>query len=882
MREHHDPAAESPDVLLAALELANDAVVIVDGNLRVGYFNAAAELTWGRDRAEVLGRHVSRLGIEDLRRYLEAMPASGPGNGADTIGGRGSEIAIHRKDGSRILAALSLSRVEVGGHSRYIAFVRDITAEVELRERIALHTLIADRTNRAVVVADRHWRIVYSNAAFAGMFGYSSEEAKGRPANELLLGRYTDRRALARLRRRFGDEGGCEEEILSYDKNGEEIWILANVSTFRDRRGRVKHIFALLTDITETRQLRSLQQLIMDALADEIPITDIADRLCRRVEQMAPDVVSSLLHIDAGGLVHPLGGPSLPEDYCRALEGIAIGPDIGSCGSAAFYGKPVLANDIDTDPRWQPFKARPLEVGLRACWSTPIKAKDGRVIGTFAFYFRECRGPSRWHQRIVDACVHLGALAIERKEARAQIARLAYCDVLTGLPNRAHLRDLISKAIQACPAGKHVALAFLDVDNFKDVNDTLGHSVGDELLVQLAQRLRAQIQPGDMLGRLGGDEFVIVLLDHDAADASLAASRITGALVPPLVIGTRQVPMSASIGISIYPDNATDIDTLIQQADAAMYQAKRAGRSTYRLFSADMNGLAEQRLVYSAALRNAIAGDALKLHYQPQIRTIDGAIHGVEALARWHDPVLGEVSPAKFIPLAEECGLIEQIGLWSIREACRQMAEWRQAGVDIPCVSVNLSPINFQNVGLAAAVAGILADHGLPSAVLMLEITEGVILNERSVAIETMHAIRKLGVGLSLDDFGTGYSSLSRLAQLPIRELKIDRSFMRDLERDPSARAIVTSVVRVGQSLHLTVVAEGVETVGQRKLLAELGCDVVQGFLYAPALSPPAFGRWLLDYSAERARVMLSRIGRSLAQPPAESPPRVSFTEQQG
>ncbi len=447
---------------------------------------------------------------------------------------------------------------------------------------------------------------------------------------------------------------------------------------------------------------------------------------------------------------------------------------------------------------------------------------------------------------------------------------------MTGLPNRARLRDLISEATKACPAGDHVALAFLDVDNFKDVNDTLGHSAGDELLVEFAQRLRAQIQPGDMLGRLGGDEFVIVLPNRDAAGASTVASRITEALVTPLRIGTRQVPMSASMGISIYPDNATDIDTLIQQADAAMYKAKRAGRSTYRFFSADMNRLAEQRLAHSAALRSAIANDVLKLHYQPQIRTIDGAIHGVEALARWHDPVLGEVSPAKFIPLAEECGLIEQIGLWSIREACRQMAEWRHAGLDIPCVSVNLSPINFQNVNLAAAVAEILADHGLPPEVLMLEITEGVILNERSVAIETMNSLRKLGVGLSLDDFGTGYSSLSRLAHLPIRELKIDRSFMRDVESDPSARAIVTSVVRVGQSLQLTVVAEGVETDGQRNLLTELGCDVVQGFLYAPALSPPAFGRWLLDHSAKRASAMLRHIGRSLAQLPAESSPRVS------
>ena len=862
MRAPDYPAVETPNLLVAAFERANDAVVIVDSDLHVSHFNAAAELIWGLNRAELLGCHVSRLGLGDLQQHPMATPASGRVNGGDTI----SEIVIHRKDGSRILASLSFSRAEVGGQSHIIAFIRDITTEVDRRERLALLTKVADETNRTAIVTDQDLRIVYTNAAFTTMFGYSSEEAKGRQVNELLVGRHTDRKTLVRLRRAIGEGSGGEEEILTYDKNGDEIWISANAKAFRNRRGRVKYLFALLTDITETKQLRSLQQLIMSALADEIPITDIADQLCRRVEEIAPDVVSSLLHIDAGGLVHPLGAPSLPEDFSRALDGVAIGPDIGSCGSAAFYGKPVLAIDIDTDPRWQPFKTRPLEAGLRACWSTPIKAKDGRVIGTFAFYFRECRPPSRWHQRIVDACVHLGALAIERQESRAQIARLAYYDMLTGLPNRARLRHLISEAIEACPAGKHVALAFLDVDNFKDVNDTLGHSAGDELLVHFAQRLRAQIQPDDMLGRLGGDEFVIVLPNCDASEASAVASRITEALAVPLQIGTKQVPMSASMGISIYPDNATDIDALIQQADAAMYKAKEAGRSTYRFFSADMNRLTEQRLAYSTALRGAIANDGLKLHYQPQIRTIDGAIHGVEALARWHDPEFGEVSPAKFIPLAEEGGLIEQIGLWSIREACRQMAAWRKAGLDIPCVSVNLSPINFQNEKLAAAVGEILADYGLPPEVLMLEITEGVFLNERSVAIETMNAIRQLGVGLSLDDFGTGYSSLSRLAHLPIRELKIDRSLMRDFESDPSARAIVTTVVRVGQSLQLTVVAEGVETDGQRKLLADLGCDVIQGFLCAPALSPPAFGRWLLDYSANRASEMLRRMGRSLSE----------------
>jgi diguanylate cyclase (GGDEF)-like protein/PAS domain S-box-containing protein len=879
MRVHGEAVAKAPDILLAALERANDAVVVLDGDLRVRHFNAAAEAIWRLDRTEVLGRHVSCLGVAEL----EAAEATPPQADDDDNDGNGDGIRhgslrtrIQRRDGSRIHASISVSRVEADGQGQVIALVRDITAEVELRERLALVSLIADGTNRSVVITDQHLRVVYTNAAFSEMFGYSLEEARGRQAYELLVGRHTDRRALVRLRFLIDEKRGGEEEILSYDKNGEEIWISANVRAFRNDRGQLKYMCALLSDITETRQLRSLQQLIMMGLADELPITDIAERVCRRVEQLAPDVICSLLHIDANGLIHPLGAPSLPADFSNGLEGIAIGPEVGSCGSAAYYGRPVLAMDIDTDPRWQPYKSRPLEFGLRACWSTPIKAKDGRVIGTFAFYFRERRAPSRWHQCIVDACVHLGALAIERQEARAEIARLAYYDVLTGLPNRSHLRNLISEAIRNCPDGKQVALAFLDVDNFKDVNDTLGHSAGDELLVQLAERLRAQIQPGDMLGRLGGDEFVVILPDRDVAEAALAASRITDAMMMPLKIGTRQVPMSASMGLSIYPDNATEIDALIQQADAAMYHAKRAGRSTFRFFTADMNGLAEQRLVLSAALRGAIASDSLRLHYQPQIRTDDGAIHGVEALARWHDPALGNVSPAKFIPLAEESGLIEQIGLWSIREACRQMAAWRASGLDIPCVSVNLSPINFQNVNLASAVAETLAEHGLRPEELMLEITEGVILNERSVAIETMNSVRRLGVGLSLDDFGTGYSSLSRLTQLPIRELKIDRSFMRDIENDPNARAIVSTVVGVGQNLKLTVVAEGVETDGQRNLLAEIGCEVIQGFLYAPPLSPVEFAPWLIDHGVRRARTMLRNIGRSVQQPRLVPAPQVA------
>ncbi|WKA29413.1 EAL domain-containing protein [Bradyrhizobium roseum] len=845
MRVFDRTTVETSGFLLAALEQASEAVILIDSDLHIAHFNAAAEQIWGVPREEVLGLHANLLGIIDL--------------------GPHSEITLQRGDGSRLRAAQSVSRVEVDGRSSYLAFVRDISTEVERRERLAMMNLVADKTSRAVVITDRRMRIIYTNAAFSGIYGYSPADVLGRRADHLLAGRYTDGKTRRRLLRHLCTGSDDEEEILTYDKNGDEVWISASVRPFRNKRGRIKSVFALLTDITENKQLRSLQQLITNALADELPLTEIAAQLCRRVEVIAPDVVCSLLHIDADGRIHPLGGPSLPEAYSRALDGVAIGPDVGSCGSAAYYGEPVLASDIDNDPRWQPFKAMPLAAGLKACWSTPIKANDGRVIATFAFYFREPRAPSRWHKHIVDACVHLGALAIERKEARAQIARLAFHDMLTGLPNRTQLRYLVDQAIEDCRGGQ-LALLFLDLDHFKDVNDTLGHSAGDTLLIEFAKRLRACIQPSDLLGRLSGDEFVIMLPDCDPARASRVASHITEALASPLWIDNRQVPISASIGISIYPDNATDLDALIQQADAAMYKAKQAGRSTHRFFSADMNRLAEQRLVLSAALRHAIADDRLKLFYQPQTRTVDGALYGVEALARWHDPDLGEVPPSKFIPLAEEVGLIEQIGLWSIREACRQMAAWRRAGLDIPCVAVNLSPLNFQNTKLATVVEETIAANGLPAEALMLEITEGVLVNERSAAIATMNAIRTLGVGLSLDDFGTGYSSLSRLAHLPIRELKIDRSFMRDIERDASALAITTAVVRVGQSLKMTVVAEGVETEGQRQLLAGLGCDVVQGYLYAPAMPPEAFERWLLDHVAGQARAMRERIEQARPQ----------------
>lgn len=844
--------SDAARALFSAFEHAVDAVVVTGLDREIRYFNAAAERLWGHGRADVVGRPVNMLVPSDVRANLAevmALKAALPANAL--VKGR-REFRISRSDGSEAWGAFSISRIDYGGKTLYINFVRDVTDEVKGRERNALMALVAEKTDRVVMVTDRDLRINYVNNAFTDLFGYSLAEAMGQHPEQLLTGEYTDSETLARFHAGINAEGHGQEELLTYDKDGEEIWISATVNADRDENGDVKNFVSVLVDITESKQIHSLQHLTLEHLANDMPVLDVIGDLCRRVEAIAPDVICSVLHVDTDGLLHPLGGDHLPAEFSKSIDGLLLGPDVGCCGAAAFSGEPVLSIDIATDPKWLPYNALPLKAGLRACWSTPIKAKDGRVIGAMGFYFRESRTPTRWHQTIVDSCVHLCALAIERHEARSEIARLAYFDPLTGLPNRAQLRQLMAKQIEAAGTGEKIAVMFLDLDHFKDINDSLGHSIGDDLLVSVTQRLCQHIRPGDTLSRQGGDEFVVVLPNCDVEDAAAIAARLLESLLPPVKLNARTVPISASIGVSIYPDNAGDIDGLLKHADAAMYQAKLAGRSTYRFFSAEMNRVSEERLAFSIALRNAIIQGVLRLHYQPQLR-VDGRIYGVEALARWYDPVLGEVPPSKFIPLAEEYGLIEMVGMWSLREACRQFATWRRAGLDVPCVSVNMSPINFQNGDLADRVSEILAENELTPDMLMLEITEGVVMSDHAMAIGTMEKIRQSGVRLSMDDFGTGYSSLSRLADLPVRELKIDRSFMRDIESQASALAITRAIVRVGQSLDMTVVAEGVETEGQRRLLTELGCDVTQGFVHAPALSVPDFERWLAQYQATRS-----------------------------
>ena len=727
----------------------------------------------------------------------------------------------------------------------------DATAHEELR----LLQLAANETERAVYVTDGRGILLYVNRAFTEIFGFSVEESLGRPVLALLGQDRYDADMRTRLTMQVRQGKTFHEEVWAFDKGGNELCLLATVRPVLSAGGRVENLVCVLENTTESRQIQALQRDVLEAVAQDKPLRQVGSMICKRVETIFPEIVCTIVAVDPDKRLRPLASPSLPDYYAQAIDGLPIGPATVSCGTSAYRGEPVITKDIATDPLWADYLGLALPLGLKACWSSPIKLRDGRVAGTFALYFRQKCSPGAWHELVVAACIHLCVVAFEHHEAKARINRLAYYDTLTGLPNRAMLRDQVEDAFRNARSDQKMAFLFLDVDNFKDVNDTLGHSVGDELLVEIAKRLREQSHPGDLVSRHGGDEFVMMLRDCDVDRAAMTADGILDALLRPVHVNGLSLPVTASIGISLYPEDGTDGDTLLRNADAAMYQAKSDRRGAHRFFNRQMNQMGQDRLLLGSALREAIAERGLHLRYQAQISARDGKLLGVEALARWTHPTLGEIVPDRFIRLAEQSGLIEAIGEWALEEACAQLKTWDAQELEIPCVSVNISPIHFRNRELLPMVAATLQRHELSPDRLLIEITEGVVMDDCPIALENTRALQALGIRLSMDDFGTGYSSLSHLARLPVTELKIDRSFIVELEGSESAQTLVTAVIGIGQSLGLTVVAEGVETDTQRRFLQALECDVLQGFLISKALPPKEFESWFAAYgngAAER------------------------------
>lgn len=433
------------------------------------------------------------------------------------------------------------------------------------------------------------------------------------------------------------------------------------------------------------------------------------------------------------------------------------------------------------------------------------------------------------------------------RESEASMTRLAQYDSLTGLPNRNLFRDRLTQAMtRARRGGRQMALMFVDLDHFKQINDSLGHAVGDEVLKTVAQRLREALRETDTISRLGGDEFTVIAEDiTDTAHAELVASKLKESLIWPMLLDGRELVVCASIGIALYPCDGraeeADGESLLQSADIAMYRAKQTGRNAHALFEPAMALAINESVTMGGLLRQALERGEFELQYQPKLELGTGRIAGVEALLRWNSPVLGPVSPAKFVPLAEEMGLIVLIGEWVLRTACRQGQAWQLAGLAPMTVAVNLSPRQLRDPKLINNIAAVLKETQFPPSLLELELTEGLIMEDVKGTSDTLVAIRGLGSSLAIDDFGTGYSSLAYLSRLPVQTLKIDRAFVAAMLEDANGTTLVSTMVALAHSLKLKVVAEGVETQEQQQLLGRLRCDQIQGFHFSRPLSAAAF-----------------------------------------
>ena len=443
--------------------------------------------------------------------------------------------------------------------------------------------------------------------------------------------------------------------------------------------------------------------------------------------------------------------------------------------------------------------------------------------------------------------------AVERKAmeetARALSAAIVHSgehDSLTGLPNRILLTDRAGQALAfASRHKKRAAVLFLDLDGFKRINDSLGHSTGDKLLQSIADRLAKCVRAGDTVSRQGGDEFVVLLSEVDKPEAAaVIAKRMIEAVGSPHVIDGVILHITTSIGVSIFPDDGLTADSLIKNADTAMYQAKAVGRQTYRFFTAAMNARAVERQALEEGLRFALARDEMELHYQPKIDLRTREISGAEALLRWTHPVRGEISPSAFIPIAEECGLIRPIGDWVLVKACRQARAWVDSGFIFGTMAVNVSAGQFSDEQFPNRVSSILEETGLDPRMLELEITESVLMKRIEATAVTLQAIRETGVQISIDDFGTGYSSLSYLQKFPVDILKIDRSFVREIGAENQG-VLVATIINMARALKLRVIAEGIETLGQMKFLEKLACDEGQGYYFSEAVAPERFAKML-------------------------------------
>jgi diguanylate cyclase (GGDEF)-like protein/PAS domain S-box-containing protein len=708
-----------------------------------------------------------------------------------------------------------------------------------------LLTLAANETDTAIVITDPFGATVYVNDGFTRMLGYTLAQMRGKLPSAVVRGAYTDAQALLELREQVVAGKSFRAEVLVYDHCKKPLWISAVVNPVKNEHGDCTSLVGVWTDITHTKIHEVLQHKVLRAIAHEYPLRNVVELICLEVEQIAPEVRVSIRRLDSDERLWSLGAPNLPKAFVTALDGANMDNVAETSTVPKFKGQLVSFTGEEHVKLWGHSGALAQAYDIDTCWWHVIRSSTGAALGTLAFYYRDASIPNSLHRRLAEVSLNLCSLALEREASKEQIRRLAYYDTLTDLPNRAALLSRANHLLaEATRIGRSLAVLFVDVDRFKQVNDSFGHCAGDSLLIEVARRLESCRAEHDYVCRLSGDEFVVVLASCDAELAAVQGISIMAQLAKPMRLAGMSVTATASVGAAIFPQHGGDIETLLLHADMAMYRSKKAGRNRYTLFEPRLCQVAQENSKLERALREALRNGGVDLHYQPQIRLADKGLYGLEALARWCDATSGMVAPQRFVTLAEEGGFIAELDHYVIRRACIQLHEWRLQGIDVPHISVNVSPTTFRDKSIAELIESSLRECDLQPLDLVVEITEGVMLEADSDSIVNLRAVHDLGVDLSIDDFGTGYSSLSYLHRMPFDELKLDKSFVQALGSESGATALATAVIKIGASMNMTVVAEGIETEQQREMLRVQGCTVGQGYLFAKPMSAEEFVAW--------------------------------------
>lgn len=582
-------------------------------------------------------------------------------------------------------------------------------------------------------------------------------------------------------------------------------------------------------------RLQALQNEILEAVARGELLAAIMDRLCLRAEAIAPGVICSVVSVDDRGCLQPLAAPSLPAHYAAAIGGVPVGPSVGSCGTAIYRGEPVCVTDIATHPLWKGFEHLVLPLGLRACWSSPIKARDGRVVGSFAFYYDRPRGPDELERQIVATCVHLCAIAIEHEEVQSRNHRLAYYDMLTGLPNRLTFNDAITRMTAEPPL--NFGLMLIDIDHLKAINDTMGHAAGDALIATVGARLRAVIGAA-IACRIGGDEFAVLLPScTQAARMRTIASAILAAMAAPLDYDGHSIIPSVTIGAALAGEDGKDSMTLRQNADFALYHAKETRRGGYVRFKDGLRTSMTRRLQSRRDVDGALTEGRIAAYYQPIIRLDTDEIVGVEALARMCMPDGRIASASEFQEAMLDPKVAHRITGQMLAAIAADLAAWQRAGIPFQHVGLNVTSADFQKGDLVQRILRTLDRVEVPPARLVIEITEQVFMGGRKDGVaRTIEQLREHGISVALDDFGTGFASLTHLRDFPVDIIKIDRSFIAAAQSGTRSSVIVETMVGLADRLGMKIIAEGIETQEQAEWLQAMGCHLGQGFLYAKAM----------------------------------------------